>query len=115
MDLHLSVASVTQMGLPMLGKISGHQARLGMAFGSALLAGTKCLLLGAGTLGCGVARTLLGWGVRHISFVDNGRVSYSNPTRQSLFEFSDCAGGGRPKAVSACRLCSWFFFLNYYL
>ena len=46
------------------------------------LAGTKCLLLGAGTLGCNVARGLLGWGVRHVTFVDNGRVSYSNPTRQ---------------------------------
>jgi ubiquitin-like modifier-activating enzyme ATG7 len=66
-----------------------------------VLAGTRCLLLGAGTLGCGVARTLLGWGVRAITFVDNGRVSYSNPTRQSLFEFADCADGGKPKAVAA--------------
>ena len=49
------------------------------------LAGTKCLLLGAGTLGCNVARGLLGWGVRHVTFVDNGRVSYSNPTRQVSF------------------------------
>lgn len=44
----------------------------------------------SGTLGCAVARTLLGWGVRHITFVDNGRVSYSNPSRQCLFEFEDC-------------------------
>ena len=25
-----------------------------------------------------------------ITLVDNGRVSYSNPCRQSLFEFEDC-------------------------
>jgi len=45
------------------------------------LAETKCLLLGAGTLGCYTARMLLGWGVRNITFVDAGRVSYSNPVR----------------------------------
>ena len=62
---------------------------------------TKCLLIGAGTLGCAVARTLLGWGVREFTFVDSGRVSFSNPTRQSLFEFSDCLDGGKPKAEAA--------------
>ena len=51
---------------------------------------TKCLIIGAGTLGCAVARTLLGWGVRAFTFVDSGRVSFSNPARQSLFEFADC-------------------------
>uniref|UniRef100_A0A8C9YAN5 Ubiquitin-like modifier-activating enzyme ATG7 n=1 Tax=Sander lucioperca TaxID=283035 RepID=A0A8C9YAN5_SANLU len=62
---------------------------------------TKCLLLGAGTLGCNVARTLLGWGVRHITFVDNAKISYSNPVRQPLYEFEDCLGGGKPKAMAA--------------
>ncbi|KAN0063852.1 Autophagy protein 7 [Thecaphora frezii] len=62
---------------------------------------TRCLLLGAGTLGCYVARTLLGWGVRHITFVDSSRVSFSNPVRQPLFDFEDCLDGGKPKAQCA--------------
>ena len=33
-----------------------------------MLQSTKVLLLGAGTLGCSVARTLLGWGVRNVRF-----------------------------------------------
>jgi molybdopterin/thiamine biosynthesis adenylyltransferase len=53
------------------------------------LSGLKVLLIGAGTLGCHIARDLLAWGVRHITFADGGRVAYSNPVRQSLFEFSD--------------------------
>ena len=32
----------------------------------------------------------MGWGVRDVTFVDNGTVSYSNPARQSLFTFEDC-------------------------
>uniref|UniRef100_A0A3Q3J1I1 Ubiquitin-like modifier-activating enzyme ATG7 n=1 Tax=Monopterus albus TaxID=43700 RepID=A0A3Q3J1I1_MONAL len=62
---------------------------------------TKCLLLGAGTLGCNVARTLMGWGVRRITFVDNAKISYSNPVRQPLYEFEDCLGGGKAKAMAA--------------
>uniref|UniRef100_A0A667FTW2 Ubiquitin-like modifier-activating enzyme ATG7 n=1 Tax=Lynx canadensis TaxID=61383 RepID=A0A667FTW2_LYNCA len=63
----------------------------------------KCLLLGAGTLGCNVARTLMGWGVRHITFVDNANISYSNPVRQPLYEFEDCLAGGKPKALAAAE------------
>lgn len=62
---------------------------------------TKCLLLGAGTLGSYVARNLLGWGVRKITFVDNGSVSFSNPVRQPLFNFQDCLAGGVKKAIRA--------------
>ncbi|KAI0820396.1 hypothetical protein BC628DRAFT_1397266 [Trametes gibbosa] len=65
------------------------------------VANTRCLLLGAGTLGCYVARTLMGWGVRTITFVDSARVSFSNPVRQPLFEFEDCLNGGKPKAACA--------------
>ena len=50
---------------------------------------TKVLLLGSGTLGCNVSRALIGWGCRHLTFVDNGTVSFSNPVRQSLFTFQD--------------------------
>lgn len=64
---------------------------------------TKCLLLGAGTLGSYVSRNLLGWGVRKITFVDNGTVSYSNPVRQPLFNFVDCQNGGVPKAIRAAE------------
>ena len=67
------------------------------------LAATKCLLIGAGTLGCAVARTIMGWGIKHITFVDSGRVSYSNPVRQSLFEFKDCFEGGAHKAEAAAK------------
>uniref|UniRef100_A0A0G4F3B7 Autophagy-related protein 7 n=1 Tax=Chromera velia CCMP2878 TaxID=1169474 RepID=A0A0G4F3B7_9ALVE len=64
------------------------------------------LLIGAGTLGCAVARGLLGWGVRHFTFVDSGRVAMSNPVRQSLFTHKDAAAegcSGLPKAVAAAE------------
>jgi ubiquitin-like modifier-activating enzyme ATG7 len=69
------------------------------------IGGLRCLLLGAGTLGCHVARDLLAWGVRHFTFVDCGRVAYSNPVRQPLFEFADASaeGGGRWKAQAAAE------------
>lgn len=63
----------------------------------------KCLLLGAGTLGSYVSRTLMGWGVRKITFIDNAKVSFSNPVRQPLFTFKDCVQGGAKKAERAAE------------
>ena len=68
-----------------------------------IIKNTKCLLLGAGTLGSYVARNLMGWGVRKITFVDNASVSFSNPVRQPLFDFKDCLGGGAKKAHRAAE------------
>lgn len=70
------------------------------------LQSTRALLIGAGTLGCSVARVLLGWGIRKFIILDNGKVSYSNPVRQSLFTLDDCqgeSGSGRFKAVAAAE------------
>ncbi|GMN50693.1 hypothetical protein TIFTF001_019836 [Ficus carica] len=68
-----------------------------------VLSNLKCLLLGAGTLGCQVARMLMAWGVRKITLLDNGKVAMSNPLRQSLYTLDDCLNGGELKATAAVR------------
>ncbi|CAA6665846.1 unnamed protein product [Spirodela intermedia] len=73
------------------------------------LSGVKCLLLGAGTLGCQVARMLMAWGIRKITLVDNGRVAMSNPLRQSLYELKDCLNGGDMKANAAANKLKCIF------
>lgn len=64
----------------------------------------KCLLFGAGTLGCAIARSLLSWGIVNISFVDCGHVAYSNPVRQSLFTHADAAQNKFKATAAAERL-----------
>ncbi|KAL1560323.1 Autophagy protein 7 [Salvia divinorum] len=71
-----------------------------------VLSSTRCLLLGAGTLGCQVARMLMAWGVRKITLVDSGKVSMSNPLRQSLYTLDDCLNGGEFKAIAAAKSLS---------
>lgn len=60
----------------------------------------RVLIMGAGTLGCNLARNLMAYNVKTISFIDNSFVSYSNPVRQSLSKFED-ARLGRGKAETA--------------
>jgi len=74
-----------------------------------MLEKTSCLILGSGTLGCQVARNLMSWGVRKITFLDSGRVSMSNPVRQSLYTFEDSKDGGKFKAERAGEACKEIF------
>jgi len=53
------------------------------------------------TLGCNLARALLGWGVQQFTFVDHASVSYNNPIRQSLFNFSDCGSSSSSHKAEA--------------
>jgi ubiquitin-like modifier-activating enzyme ATG7 len=64
------------------------------------LSSTRVLLLGAGTLGTHLARSLLAWGVRSFTFVDCGSVSLTNPLRQPLFSQAD-VGRGKAGAAAA--------------
>ncbi|XP_039287408.1 ubiquitin-like modifier-activating enzyme ATG7 [Nilaparvata lugens] len=65
---------------------------------------TSFLLLGSGTLGCSVALNLTAWGADKITFVDSGRVSYSNPPRQFLFSFEDSRSNVHKAHAAAKRL-----------
>jgi molybdopterin/thiamine biosynthesis adenylyltransferase len=84
-----------------------------------IIKNTKFLLIGAGTLGCHVSRNLLGWGARNINFIDCGKISYSNPVRQSLYTFLDSSNDKNLKAeVAATKLKEIFPMVNsegYYL
>lgn len=63
----------------------------------------NCLLIGAGTVGCSVARNLIAWGMRNITFVDCANVSHSNPVRQNLYTANDI---GKEKAQTAADTLS---------
>ena len=67
------------------------------------LSNTKILMLGTGTLGCNLARLLIAYGIKNITFLDNGYVNYSNLARQSLFniESFDEQDKGIPKVEAA--------------
>lgn len=44
---------------------------------------------------------LQSWGVRNITFIDNGKVSYSNPVRQSLYKHTHCIDSNYKALVAA--------------
>jgi ubiquitin-like modifier-activating enzyme ATG7 len=47
--------------------------------------------------------------MRTITLLDSGKVSFSNPVRQPLFEFEDCLDGGKPKAEAAAAALKRIF------
>jgi molybdopterin/thiamine biosynthesis adenylyltransferase len=67
------------------------------------LRGVSCLLIGSGTLGCGIARNLIAWGIRKIAFLDCSQVSHSNPVRQSLYTTNDFGKNKAPTAAKALK------------
>jgi ubiquitin-like modifier-activating enzyme ATG7 len=78
-----------------------------------IIKSTKFLLIGAGTLGCHVSRNLLGWGARNIDFIDNAKISFSNPVRQSLYNFQDSQDLNEYKAeLASKRLKEIFPLIN---
>ena len=83
MDAHCLASNAVDLNLKLM------KWRLQPNIDLDIIKSKKVLLLGSGTLGCNVARVLIGWGCSWITFVDNGTVSFSNPVRQSLFTFDD--------------------------
>uniref|UniRef100_A0A453BZ79 Autophagy-related protein 7 n=2 Tax=Aegilops tauschii subsp. strangulata TaxID=200361 RepID=A0A453BZ79_AEGTS len=61
------------------------------------LRSARCLVLGAGALGCEVSRLLMTWGVRKLTVVDGGCVAIPDIVKQSLYVDNDC---GVPRATA---------------
>ena len=77
----------------------------------------RCLLLGSRNPGCACSvegPPGLGSEDYYPALVDNGKVSYSNSVRQSLFTFTDCQEGRemRLKAVAAADHLSEKLVIN---
>jgi len=47
---------------------------------------------------------IVGYGIRHMTVVDNGKVSYSNPNRQCLYDYADCLSGDYKATIAARKL-----------
>eukprot|EP00697_Spironema_sp_BW2_P010701 gnl/Spiro4/26049_TR12982_c0_g1_i1.p1 gnl/Spiro4/26049_TR12982_c0_g1~~gnl/Spiro4/26049_TR12982_c0_g1_i1.p1 ORF type:complete len:674 (+),score=126.99 gnl/Spiro4/26049_TR12982_c0_g1_i1:30-2024(+) len=77
-----------------------------------VISGCRVLLLGAGTLGCHVARNLMAWGVRTITFVDNGTIAFSNPVRQTLYTFKDACDSVKKAECAAHMIRAIFPSVN---
>jgi len=94
MDPHLAMEQNADLNLKLM--VWKHEPNLPLE----QLRKLKCLLIGAGTVGCSVARLLIAWGMRDITFVDCAHVSPSNPVRQNLYTSTDV---GKEKAITAAE------------
>lgn len=70
---------------------------------------TKILILGFGTLGHYLTKTLIGWGSHHITVLDCGKISASNVFRQPFFNRPERDLGRWKAEVGVERCCEWVF------
>ena len=49
------------------------------------------------------------WDIKHITFIDGGNISYSNPVRQSLYNFEDSIGEAHTKVDIAVQTMKRIF------